>query len=85
MATVFISVVSGRVPTAGRREPAEMNTAWPDFQPGMPARPSVVVLSRRDGGGGQLIRRSNCQRSRHHLTQPPLTGFTAPAAFLTAT
>jgi uncharacterized protein len=29
---------------------AEMETAWPDFAPGVPARPSVVVLSREDGG-----------------------------------
>lgn len=29
---------------------ADMDTAWPDFAPGMPARPSIVVLTRSDGG-----------------------------------
>lgn len=29
---------------------ADMETGWPDFVPGVPARPSLVVLTREDGG-----------------------------------
>jgi secreted PhoX family phosphatase len=51
--TVFISVQHPgelRLDGEDAASLADMNTAWPDFQPGVPARPSVVVLSRRDGG-----------------------------------
>ena len=28
----------------------EAGTSWPDFADGMPARPALVVLTKRDGG-----------------------------------
>ena len=53
-ASIFLSVQHpGELRMADNEDATSMTdagTAWPDFKPGMPARPSLVVLSRSDRG-----------------------------------
>ncbi len=53
-ASIFLSVQHpGELRMADNEDATSMDdagTAWPDFTPGMPARPSLVVLSRSDRG-----------------------------------
>ncbi len=41
----------GEVDAEGRMGTFEAPaTTWPDFAPGMPPRPSIIMLTRQDGG-----------------------------------
>ena len=56
LATFFVAVQhpgDGGEDWDGHGRPSyfeDASTGWPDFAPGMPPRPSVVAITRQDGG-----------------------------------